>query len=137
LRRHSNTLDDNELGARLSRRDRDVLFLIDEDVVVGVGRLLASEHDVEYIRDVFGPSTKDPEVIRYAKATGRVLVTADRPLANRLRQTRTVRCLFLRDLRSSEEARTSELMAVILAELGLLGARFLMEIAMDYYKVAR
>jgi predicted nuclease of predicted toxin-antitoxin system len=114
-----------------------VRFLIDEDVVVGVGRLLASEHDIEYVREVFGPSTKDPEVVRYAQATGRILVTADRPLANKLRQTRTVACLFLRDLRSSEEARTSELMAVVLAELGLLGPRFWMEIATGYYRVAR
>jgi predicted nuclease of predicted toxin-antitoxin system len=114
-----------------------VRFLIDEDIVAGVGRLLASDHDVEYIRDVFGPSTKDPEVVRYAKATGRVLVTADRPLANKVRQTRIVQCLFLRDLRSNEETRTSELMAVVLAELGVLGARFWMEIGIDHYKVAR
>jgi predicted nuclease of predicted toxin-antitoxin system len=114
-----------------------VRFLNDEDVIVGVGRLLASDHDVEYIREVFGPSTKDPEVVRYAKATGRILVTADRPLANKLRQTRAVPCLFLRDLRSNEETRTSELLAVALTELGLLGARFWMEIASDYYRVAR
>ena len=69
-------------------------LLIDEDVVVGVGRLLASDYDVEYIREVFGPSTKDPEVVRYATATSRILVTADRPLANRLRQTRAAPCLF-------------------------------------------
>jgi predicted nuclease of predicted toxin-antitoxin system len=81
-----------------------VLFLLDEDVVVGVGRLLASNHDVEYIRDVFGSGTKDPEVVRYAMPTSRVLVTADRPLGNRLR---------------------------------LLGPRFWMEIASDYYTVAR
>jgi len=98
-----------------------------------VDRLFASTHDVEYIRDVFGPGTKDPEVVRYAMATRRVLVTADRPLGNRLRQSRAVP--VPRDLRSREE--TAELFAVVLAEFGLLGSRFWMDIANDYYRVAR
>jgi len=48
-----------------------------------------------------------------------------------------VPCLFLRDLRSREETRIGELFAVVLAEFGLLGPRFWMEIASDYYRVAR
>jgi predicted nuclease of predicted toxin-antitoxin system len=126
-----------KLGERRNDREGFVLFLLDEDVVVGVGRFLASTHDVEYVRDVFGPSTKDPEVVRYAMATSRVLVTADRPLGNRLRQSRAAPCLFLRDLRTREEARTGELLAVVRTEFGLLGTRFWMEIATDYYRVAR
>ena len=111
-------------------------FLIDEDVVVGVRRLLASDHDVEYVRDVFGPCTKDPDVVRYASARGRI-VTADRPLGNKLRQTRTVPCLFLRALGSLEETRVAELLSVVTAEIGLLGPKFWMETARDYYKVLR
>jgi hypothetical protein len=112
-------------------------FLIDEDVDVAVGRLLASTHDVEYVQDIFPPATKDPVVVRYAEVTKRILVTGDRPEANRQRQTHKVPCLFLHNLYTLEMPRTSELLAVAEAEFALLGERFWMEIGPDYYKVTR
>jgi predicted nuclease of predicted toxin-antitoxin system len=112
-------------------------FLIDEDVDVAVGALLAPAHDVEYVKDVFPPATKDPVVVRYAQVERRVLVTGDRPESNRQRQQHKVPCLFLHGLYTLEMARTSELLAVIESEFALLGDRFWMEIATDYYKVTR
>lgn len=112
-------------------------FLIDEDVDVAVGMFLASTHDVEHVQDVFPPNTKDPVVVRYAQATRRILVTGDRPEANRQRQQHKVPCLFLHGLYTAEMTRTSELLPVIEAESALLGERFWMEIAPDYYKVTR
>ena len=112
-------------------------FLIDEDVIADVGRRLEPDYDVEYVRQVFGPSTKDPEVVRYAVSVGRILVTADRPLANRLKQSRATGCLFLRDLRTQEADRARDLWAVVVAEIGIMGDVFWMEIADTHYKVAR
>ncbi len=112
-------------------------FLIDEDVDRAVGMLLASTHDVEYVQDVFPPATKDPAVVRYAQVTSRILVTGDKPEANRQRQARKVPCLFLHALYTLEMPRTSELLSVIEAEFSLLGDRFWMEVGTDFYKVTR
>ena len=111
--------------------------LVDEDVDVAVGRLLAASHDVVLVTDVFPEETKDPTVVRYAEVERRLLVTGDRPLANRLRQQRRVPLLFLHGLYDHEVDRTQELMPVIEAEASLQPDRFWMEIARDYYKVCR
>jgi predicted nuclease of predicted toxin-antitoxin system len=114
-----------------------VRVLIDEDIDVAVGRFLAIRHDVVLVTDVFPEETKDPTVVRYAEVDGRLLVTGDRPLANRLRQQRRIPLLFLHGLYDREVDRTEELMAVIEAEARLLPDRFWMEIGSDYYKVCR
>lgn len=112
-------------------------FLMDEDVISDVGRRLEASYDVEYVQLALGASIKDPVVVRYAASTGRILVTADRTQGNRLKQSRAVPCLVLKDLRTKEDLRAGELWPIVLAELEIMGDQFWMEIAEKHYKVAR
>ena len=113
-----------------------MLFLIDEDVVVAVGTYLAEEHDVRYVTAVLGPGTADADVVAYARSVGAVLVTADRALATKLRQTRQASCLHLRDLGTRELDRVIELHGVIVAAHDD-GTEFWMAITADLYSVRR
>lgn len=117
-------------------------FLIDEDVDIAVGGMLADRHEVRYVTQELGSGTKDPAVERYADTQRLVLVTGDRSMANRLHQDhlrdgRRVECLFLKALYDRESARVAALLDVIEAEHAILGPRFWMEIAESYYRVLR
>lgn len=48
-------------------------FLIDEDVDIAVGGMLADDHEVRYVVQDLGPSAKDAMVERYAETEGLVL----------------------------------------------------------------
>jgi len=81
-------------------------------------------------------------VERFAEAQGLVLVTGDRPMANRIHQWhlkdgRRIECLFLHSLYDAEVQRTAELLSVVEAEHAVLGHRFWMEIAPTWYRVLR
>ncbi len=78
-------------------------FLIDEDVDVAVGGILGVAHEVLFLARELGSGTKDPAVERFAEAHALVLVTGDRPMANRVHQWhlgdgRRIECLFLHSL---------------------------------------
>lgn len=112
-------------------------FLIDEDVDVRVGSLLADAYDVDLARSVFGVQTDDVTNVALARAQGAILDTADRVLAKKLRGSRTCGCLYLRDLRTHELDRVRELLAVIDAEAVIQGERFWMQLGIDTYIVGR
>lgn len=111
--------------------------LIDEDVDVRVGSLLAAAHEVDYARDVFGIQTVDTTNVAWCRAQGAVLVTADNELAKKLRGSRKCACLHLRDLKTRELDRVRELLAVIEAEAAIQGERFWLQIGPDSYLVGR
>jgi predicted nuclease of predicted toxin-antitoxin system len=115
---------------------------MDEDVDIAVGGMLAVHHEVRYVVQDLGPSAKDSMVERYAESENLVLVTGDRPMANRVRQSlrhgrRRMGCLFLHSLYETEQRRTTELLDVIVTEHARSSDRFWMEIADDYYRVMR
>jgi predicted nuclease of predicted toxin-antitoxin system len=112
-------------------------FFMDEDVTVNVGRLLAGVHSVEYARDVFGPETKDPALVAYAREHGQILVTADGAMARKLRQNRRSACLYLRDLYTAELDRVRELLPVLESEALIAGQRFYMQISQELFLVGR
>lgn len=112
-------------------------FLIDEDVDVRVGSLLAGTHDVDHARDVFGIQTVDVTNVAWARAQGAILVTGDGAVARKLRGSRQCGCLHLRDLKTHELDRVRELRPVIEAEAALQGERFWMQIGSDTYLVGR
>jgi predicted nuclease of predicted toxin-antitoxin system len=114
-----------------------VRFLIDEDVDVRVGSLLADSHEVDHARDVFGVQTEDVTNVAWARAQSAILVTADGALAKKLRGSRQCGCLHLRDLRTHELDRVRELQAVVEAEAAVQGERFWMQIGIDTYLVGR
>lgn len=118
-------------------------FLVDEDVDIAVGGMLANRgHKVAYVREVLGEGAKDPIVRRYLRATLRmtpiVLVTADNEFARRCGQEGSrLPCLWLRDLYAREHERAVTLVDVIEREVELLGAVFFMEIRSNSYHVRR
>lgn len=112
-------------------------FLIDEDVDVRVGSLLAGAHEVDHARDVFGVQTVDVTNVAWARSQGAVLVTGDGALSRKLKGSRKCACLQLRDLKTHELDRVRELLAVIEAEVAIQGERFWMQIGIDSYLVGR
>lgn len=118
-------------------------FLVDEDVDIAVGGMLAARgHDVRFVVDVLGSGAKDPIVRRYLRAELRtgvtVLVTADNEFAKRAGQTGSrLPCLWLRDLPAREYDRSLELCDVVEREGAVMGRRFFMEIRGDSYHVRR
>lgn len=114
-----------------------MLFFLDEDVTEGVVGILSSGHEVRLARNVFGQSSKDAELIAYARSEGAIFVTADGALASPLRQNHRCACLYLKDLGILEERRVAELLDVIESEARTLGDRFFMSISKDLYMVGR
>jgi len=113
-------------------------FLIDEDVAVAVGSLLADgDHEVSYARDVFGVQTQDDVNVSWAHGQQAILVTGDRFLATKLRGSRKCGCLHLLDLKTAELDRTRELLTVIETEVAIQQERFWMQITADMYHVGR
>jgi predicted nuclease of predicted toxin-antitoxin system len=113
-------------------------FLLDEDVDVRVGGLLADgSHEVFEAREIFGVQTKDDENVAWARSQKAILVTGDRRLATKLRGSRSCGCLFLRDLGSHEFDRVRELLAVIEMEVTIQQERFWMQISPEMYIVGR
>lgn len=112
-------------------------FLIDEDVDVRVGSLLADAHEVSYARDVFGIQSKDDANVAWARAQQAILVTGDIALGKRLRGSRACGCLLLRDLKTRELDRVRELLAVIEQEVTIQEERFWLQVGVDMFVVGR
>ena len=71
-------------------------WLLDNNVPRGVTHLLRDRgEDVVEVREVLGANAPDPDVLAYARATARVLVTHDTALARRARAMRHP-CVWLR-----------------------------------------
>ena len=91
-------------------------FLVDEDVDIAVGGLLANRgHDVGYVVQVLGSGAKDPIVRRLRipasmKGVAVILSTADNEFAARCGQKGSrLPCLWLRDLQALEFDRATDL----------------------------
>jgi predicted nuclease of predicted toxin-antitoxin system len=120
-------------------------FLIDENVNVRVAALFSSPqetlfsspYETEVVQDVLQPGAPDPEVRRYARARGMILVTGDKGNAQRCGKDPRQPCLLLLGLYDKEVSRTSELLGVVLTEAALAGDRFWMEIKPAEYRVRR
>ncbi|MGH2464325.1 MAG: DUF5615 family PIN-like protein [Candidatus Limnocylindrales bacterium] len=111
-------------------------FLIDEDVNVAVGTLLADGgHEVSYATDVFGMQTLDDVNVSWARGQQAILVTGDRTLATKLRGSRKCGCLHLNDLKTAELDRTRELLPVIESEVAIQRERFWMQVSTNMYHV--
>jgi predicted nuclease of predicted toxin-antitoxin system len=73
-----------------------VAWLLDNNVPRGVTHVLRDRgDDAVEVREVLSASAPDADVLAYARATARVLVTHDTALARRARQLRHP-CLWLR-----------------------------------------
>jgi predicted nuclease of predicted toxin-antitoxin system len=118
-------------------------FLVDEDVDIAVGGMLANRgHDVRYVVQVFGAGAKDPTVRVYLRAMlregGTILITADNEFARRSGQKGSrLPCLWLRDLPAQEYDRAVELCDVIESEAEIMEDRFFMEVRGESYHVRR
>jgi predicted nuclease of predicted toxin-antitoxin system len=120
-----------------------VRFLVDEDVDIAVGGMLANRgNDVRFVKQVLGGGSKDPVIRRYLRVMLRdedvVLVTADNEFAGRCSQEGSrLPCVWLRDLVTEEYSRALELVEVIEGEAAIGGKRFFMEIRAKSYVVKR
>jgi predicted nuclease of predicted toxin-antitoxin system len=116
-------------------------FLLDENVDRAVGGLIAAEHDVRYVTDSFGSGVSDPAIrsyLRSALKAGTILVTADRPFAQKCGQEGSrLPCLWLNGLGAQERDRFAELRDVVYREAALAGLRFFMEIRTKSFVVRR
>lgn len=112
-------------------------YLIDEDIDIRVGALLAQDNEVRHARDVFGMQTHDATNVSWARAMSAILITADNALARSLKGSRRCGCLHLHDLRTRELDRVRELLGVIESEAAIQGERFWMQISAGSFLVGR
>jgi predicted nuclease of predicted toxin-antitoxin system len=94
-----------------------VAWLLDNNVPRGVTHLLRDRgDDVVEVREVLAANAPDADVLAYARATARVLVTHDTALARRARQLQHP-CLWLRTREVHDMERIRTELATIAAAL--------------------
>jgi len=94
-----------------------VAWLLDNNVPRGVTHLLRDRgDDTVEVRDVLAANAPDADVLAYARATSRVLVTHDAALARRARSVRHA-CVWLRTREADDVERFRAQLSAIRAAL--------------------